>query len=52
MTETSLSGLKKFTHSSFSSLVHSLFPKDNIFKNISVKLISYQPGRHLEYIKF
>ena len=25
---------QKFAHSSFSSFVHSLLPKDNIFKNI------------------
>ena len=25
---------QKIAHSSFSSLVHSLLPKDNIFKNI------------------
>ena len=25
---------RKFVHSSFSSLVHSLLPKDNLFKNI------------------
>ena len=25
---------RKFAHSSFSSLVHSLLPKDNLFKNI------------------
>ena len=24
---------KKFTHSCFNSLVHSLLPKDNLFKN-------------------
>ena len=24
---------RKFAHSCFSSLVHSLFPKDNLFKN-------------------
>ena len=24
---------RKFTHSCFSSLVHSLLPKDNLFKN-------------------
>ena len=30
---------RKFAHSSFSSLVHSLLPKDNIFKNILNEII-------------
>ena len=31
---------RKFAHSSFSSLVHYLLPKDNLFKNI-LPLIFY-----------
>ena len=36
MAETSWSVPKQLAHSSFSSSVHSLLPKDNLFKNIFV----------------
>ena len=37
---------RKLAHSSFSSLMHSLFPKDNLIKNIFV-VVTFRPELYI-----